>query len=360
LGCDKLKFVGQNMLFPLSIIYGAVTRARLRAYKLGLLSTAKLPAPVISVGNLTTGGTGKTPLVEWICRQIAADGRRVCILTRGYGRVNPKMQVVVSNGTEILAGASEAGDEPLLLAENLLGRAAVVCNANRIAAGRWAIENLGTEVFVLDDGFQHLGIARDLDIVAIDATEPWGYGGGKLLPRGRLREPKPSLSRADCVVITRADQARDLDVLRTEVRQLNGDIPIFTSHMATSQLSMLDGKPAPSPPQSAGAFCGVGNSDSFFDHLRRAGHELVFTRAFPDHHRYKQSDVDALVQEAKAKGVASLLTTAKDAIKVRSLDLPIPCYVLEIRIVIEDEDRFIKLIRDSISRADATGQKPNR
>jgi tetraacyldisaccharide 4'-kinase len=162
-------------------------------------------------------------------------------------------------------------------------------------------------------------------------------------------------------VITRADQARGLDSLRTEAQQFNSGIPIFTSRMAMSQFSMLDGKPAAaSPPQLAAAFCGVGNSESFFDQLRRAGHELTFTRAFPDHYQYKQSDVDALVREAKAKGVASLITTAKDAIKVRSLHLSIPCYVLEIIIVIEDEERFIKLIRDSIFRADATGQKPNR
>lgn len=348
------------MLFPLSTIYRGVTWARLRAYELGVLSTSKLAVPVISVGNLTTGGTGKTPLVEWICRKIAADGRRVCMLTRGYGRANPKTQVIVSNGTEVLATASEAGDEPVQLAENLLGLAAVVCNPNRVAAGQWAIENLGTEVFVLDDGFQHLGISRDLNILLIDATEPWGDGGGKLLPAGRLREPKQSLSRADCLLITRADQAEALDSLRAEVQALADAIPIFTSRMATSKFSTLDGTPTTSIPQSAGAFCGVGNSKSFFDHLRRAGHELAFTRAFPDHYQYKQEDIDALVREAKDNGAKSLITTAKDSVKLRSFDLSIPCYVLEIRIVIDEEDRLIKLIRDSISQADATRQKPNR
>jgi len=345
------------MLFPLSTIYRGVTWARLRAYELGVLSTSRLTVPVISVGNLTTGGTGKTPLVEWICRKISADEKRVCILTRGYGRVNPKTQVVVSNGTEVLATASEAGDEPLLLAENLLGLAAVVCNPNRVAAGQWAIENLRTEVFVLDDGFQHLGIGRDLNVLVIDATKPWGGGGGKLLPEGRLREPKQNLSRAECLVITRAERAEELDSLRAEIQELAGAIPIFTSRMATSKFSTLGGIPATSFPRPAGAFCGVGNPESFFDHLRRAGHELAFARAFPDHYQYKQEDIDALVREAKDKGAEGLMTTAKDSVKLRSFDVPIPCYVLEIRIVIDEEDRFVGLIRTAISSF--SSNKPN-
>ncbi|HEV7473805.1 MAG TPA: tetraacyldisaccharide 4'-kinase, partial [Pyrinomonadaceae bacterium] len=148
------------ILPPLSAIYSAVTRARLTAYRRGWFSVAKLAAPVISVGNLTTGGTGKTPMTEWVCRALAgkqagkqhsgagdAEGsapqKKVCVLTRGYGRANPKSQVLVSNGTELLAAAHEAGDEPFLLAQNLIGIAAVIANPNRVAAGEWALENLG-------------------------------------------------------------------------------------------------------------------------------------------------------------------------------------------------------------------------
>lgn len=342
---QRMSFSGSLMLIPLSAIYGAVTRARLAAYRRGLVSISKLPAPVISVGNLTTGGTGKTPLVEWVCRKIAKDEKRVCVLTRGYGRVSPEDQVVVSNGTEILADEREAGDEPFLLAENLLGMAAVICNSNRVAAGKWAIENLATQIFVLDDGFQHLRLARDLNIVTIDATDPWG--GGSLLPRGRLREPPKSLSRADCVVMTRADQMGDLDSIRGLVQELAGDIPVFQSRMLTSGLRSLGGEPVASPLQPAGAFCGVGNPESFFNHLRREGYELACTRAFADHHQYKQTEVDALVREAKAHGAESLITTAKDAIKVRRLNLTVPCYVLEIQISIDEEDRFIDLILDT-------------
>src|SRR5712692_4300728 len=151
-------------LTPLSGLYGVVMKARRALYRKGLFRVHKVGAPVISVGNLTTGGTGKTPLVEWIARALARRQRRVCILTRGYGRQHPGRRVVVSNGSEIFSDAREAGDEPLLLAEKLKGEAAVICDADRVAAARWVIENLGTELIILDDGFQHLRLARDLDI----------------------------------------------------------------------------------------------------------------------------------------------------------------------------------------------------
>jgi tetraacyldisaccharide 4'-kinase len=144
----------------------------------------------------------------------------VCILTRGYGRLNAGSRVIVSDGSNVLADAAEAGDEPFLLAQNLKGLAAVISDSNRLAAGKWAIENLGAEVFVLDDGFQHLALARDLNILAIDATNPWG--GGKLLPAGRLRESRSGLSRAACVVVTTADQSSGLVSLAAEIQTLNG------------------------------------------------------------------------------------------------------------------------------------------
>nr|MDQ2938548.1 tetraacyldisaccharide 4'-kinase [Acidobacteriota bacterium] len=293
------------VLIPLGAVYSAITRARLAAYQRGLLSVSKLPVPVVSIGNITTGGTGKTPLVEWVCRTIvhlqppeaARKGTKVCVLTRGYGKANPKAQVVVSNGAEILAGEREAGDEPFLLAKNLVGIAAVICNPNRVAAGTWAIEKMKTEVFVLDDGFQHLQLSRDLDIVTVDATNPWG--GGSLLPHGRLREPPAGLSRANCVVITRSEQVEDLIPLKEALRQFVGNTPILSSRMLTSGIRRLErasGAREELPPQSVGAFCGVGNPESFFNHLRREGYQLAFTRTFADHHQYKQSELDALVQ----------------------------------------------------------------
>jgi len=330
-------------------------RTRLAAYRRGWFSVARLPVPVISVGNLTTGGTGKTPLVEWVCRAIADrdsasglwGGKRICVLTRGYRRENPKTQVVVSNGIELQAGEREAGDEPFLLARNLLGIAAVIANPNRVAAGRWAIEKLKTEVFVLDDGFQHLRLARDLDIVTIDATDPWG--SGSLLPYGRLREPRGGLSRADCIVITRSDQVEDPASIRKALERVTGAVPIFSASMETSRIRTLGGEDVDQESlhgQQVGAFCGVGNPQSFFSHLHRAGIEPSFTRTFTDHHSYKQSELKALVNEAQARGAIGLITTAKDGVKLSSLKLDLPCYVLEIQIRIDEEDRLIKIIRN--------------
>src|SRR5215216_482156 len=199
-------------LAPLGIVYGAVARARLRLYRSGWLKSERVGAPVVSVGNLTAGGTGKTPLVEWVAHALAAEGLRACVLTRGYGRADEGRRVVASDGARVLAEVAECGDEPRLLAEKLLGVASVVCDRDRVSAARWARAELGARVFVLDDGFQHLRIARDLDVVTLDATDPWG--GGHLLPRGRLREPASALARAGCVVITRSELSEDLAGLR--------------------------------------------------------------------------------------------------------------------------------------------------
>ena len=335
------------ILPPLSAIYSVVTRARITAYRRGWFSVSKLSAPVISIGNLTTGGTGKTPLVEWVCIAVAREtGKRACVLTRGYGRANPQSQVVVSDGNKLLASEREAGDEPYLLARNLVGIAAVVSNPDRAAAGEWAIKNLGSEVFVLDDGFQHLRLSRDLDMVTIDATNPWG--GGSLLPYGRLREPRAGLSRADCIVVTRTEQVGDMVSLSESVQRLAGAIPVFTSRMTTSGIRRLNGESVDNESfleQPVAAFCGVGNPESFFKQLQQEGYEPVFTRAFADHHDYNQADLNRLIKEAKDHGASGLITTVKDALKLASLEIELPCYVLEIKISIADDARLVKMIQ---------------
>lgn len=324
-------------------------------YRSGRLKTHRAGGPVLSVGNITTGGTGKTPLVEWVARAASEGGRRVCVLTRGYGREDVSERVVVSDGEGLLADAREGGDEPRLLAENLLGTAAVVSDRDRVKAARWAAENLRSEVFVLDDGFQHLRLARELDIVTVDATAPWG--GGQLLPRGRLREPPEGLARAGCVVITRADLASDLGALRAEVERLSdGRAAVITSRVKTVGLAPLAPSSPPTVLESAAvgqpiaAFCAVGNPWAFFKQLRKDGHELCHTRVFADHHVFTQRDVDAVTREAERCGARGLLTTAKDAVKLRSLAFALPAYVVEIGLEFDEEETLRGLVREAIKR----------
>lgn len=344
-----MKLISNLILPPLSILYRALTQTRLRAYKKGIFQVAKLDVPVISVGNLTTGGTGKTPVVEWVCRVLAARQKRVCVLTRGYGRVNPEARVIVSDGSTIMATAAEAGDEPLLLAQNLKGLAAIISDADRAAAGKWARQEFGTEIFVLDDGFQHLRLARDLELLVIDATDPWG--GGSLLPSGRLRESPSGAARADCIIVTRADCTQDLNSLEKEIRRFNQDCPIFMSKMKIGSITGLGSdfeEEIPSLPQPVAAFCGIGNPRSFFDCVRRTELNSVFTQAFPDHHWYDQADIETLCRKSRDRGAQSLITTAKDAVKLQTLHFDLPCYVLNIEIRIEGESRLRELIENAI------------
>jgi len=345
--------VASVVLSPLGGLYGVAMKARRSLYRRGLLRVRKLSVPVISVGNLTMGGTGKTPLVQWIADDLAAANRRVCILTRGYGRAHPHDRVIVSNGVEILSDAERAGDEALLLAESLKGRAALISDADRGSAALWAIENLGSEVFVLDDGFQNLGLARNLDIVTIDATNPWG--NRQLLPAGILREPLRELARADCILLTRVHESRQIQGLEGEINALSKGRPVFHSRIeilglrpftsVSKRLSAAEIKSAP-----AAAFCGIGNPQSFFAQLRDDGYELGYSQLFGDHHVYTQADIDGIVRASIASGARALLTTAKDEVKLRSLRFDLPCYAVDVGIEIEGKDKFRSLIESSLQK----------
>lgn len=340
-------------LSPISGIYGIFVKARNACYRRGIFRTQQVGVPVISIGNLTSGGTGKTPLVEWTARELASRGRKVAVLTRGYGRKDSSRQVIASNGKETLADVAETGDEAFMLAERLRGKAAVICDADRVSAAGWAIENLGSDVFVLDDAFQHQQIARDLNILAVDATNPWG--NRRSIPGGILRESIGELSRADCVVITRADLANPRR-LQDEIKKIHPGMPVVLSRMKHTQLREVESN---SPvinsnkikALSAGAFGAVGNPESFFQLLQREGYSLTYERGFRDHYNFTQTDVDQIVREAQNKGAQVLLTTAKDAAKLRALKFGLPCYVAEIEIEIENVELLHELLLEAINQA---------
>lgn len=327
-------------------------KARAALYERGTFRVRKVSVPVISVGNLTTGGTGKTPLVEWIANKLAERGRSVCVLTRGYGRANSNQRLVVSDGSKIVADVEHAGDEPFMLAESLLGKSAVVCDSDRVAAAKWAIENLKSDVLILDDGFQHLALERDLNIVTIDATRP--FDNGWVLPAGMLREPIASLSRADCVLITRATDDIDAPVL-SQIRSAAGATVLTSRTVISHALSLQSNLPVELGKlrdTRVAAFCGLGNPESFFRQLAVDGIQPVHVVAFRDHQRYSQSDIDRLAKDSTARGAEALLTTAKDAVKLRSLRFALPCYVIDIEIEIADEEILLRLIDKAIARTD--------
>jgi tetraacyldisaccharide 4'-kinase len=337
-------------LIPLSVAYGAGVRLRNALYRRGILQSFDIAAPVISIGNLTVGGTGKTPLVEFVAAQLAADGRRVCVLTRGYRRRSSD-RLVVSDYDQVRAEVDAAGDEALLLAERLRGRVAVIADADRVAAARWAMANLHSNVFVLDDAFQHQRIKRDLNILTLDAAKPWG--NGRVLPAGTLREPIKELARADCVVITRADDSPHIDRLRHAISQISPETPVFTS-----QMKPFEARPLKENGQSldsfitngapVAAFCGIGNPTSFFSLIRQRGYILSYTHAFADHYNYRQADIDAFIKDAIKHGAKAIVTTAKDAVKLGSLQFDIPSYVIDIAIEIDDVKSFLKCIADAV------------
>jgi tetraacyldisaccharide 4'-kinase len=340
------------MLRAAGWLYGKIADIRNSLYDRGVFKSHYLGARTISIGNLTTGGTGKTPLVAHVAEILADAGEKVCILTRGYGRTNERERVLVSDGEQILADTRRGGDEPVELARTLIGKVIVLADADRVAAAAWAKEKFGVTAFVLDDGFQHRRAKRYLDIVCIDATDP--FGGGRQLPAGKLREPITNLSRADAIVITRSDLVDDVESLRSRISGLCPSTPVFLSRSmpasadSGSSVHLLDiGLPG-------FAFCAIGNPEAFFESLRRRGYRLVGTKAFPDHHYYTPADLRQLRNEARERGASVMVTTWKDVVKLNELPLTIAaeedgiwCQAVTIHTEIDDEKAFRDLIISS-------------
>jgi tetraacyldisaccharide 4'-kinase len=342
-------------------LYGAITRARNSLYEKSVFKSYSLGVLTVSIGNITVGGTGKTPLVALVAEVLAKKGEKVCILTRGYGRNNPNKRVLVSDGEKILTEVGQAGDEPFELAQKLTGKAVVIADANRVSAGNWARERFGITCFILDDAFQHRKVRRDLDIICIDATNP--FGNEKTLPSGILREPLENLKRADAIVITRANLTKDVLSLKSQISKYNRTCPIFVAENKISNLVKLEEFPT-HPQKSLSqtdyrqtlraadnllAFCALGNPNNFFEQLRQEKFELVSPQKFPDHHFYTQKDIEKIVAQADQSGAKALLTTAKDAVKLKNLKFEVPCFVVESAMVFDGENDFRDwlLIQDS-------------
>jgi tetraacyldisaccharide 4'-kinase len=315
-------------LWPLSVIYGLGARLRVRLYRHGVFAVRRLEGTVISVGNLTVGGTGKTPMVLWLAEKLIAEGQHPAILTRGYRGSSPRND-----------GGLPASDEVALLRSRLGGHAQLGVGKDRYASGQ-VLQRHGAKWFILDDGFQHLALQRDADVVLIDGRDP--FGGGKLLPCGRLREPPAALRRASVVVITRSEHAPAVESL---VRR-NTQAPIF---YAQAELQTVLRAPAlavewPLAERAAArvfAFCGIGNPGAFFGDLRRWGFSVAGERSFRDHHRYSPSDLAALERAAEAVRADALICTEKDVFNLRDTGAGrLPVYACRIGLVLSDAARF--------------------
>ena len=332
-------------------LYEAGVRARVWLYEQGWLQQHQLPAPVISVGNLTVGGTGKTPCVAWLANWLQADGEAVAILSRGYKRASTG-RVEVSDGQTLLCDAATAGDEPYLLAQSCPG-VRVVVDQDRYTAGQWLAARAPVSVFLLDDGFQHLRLRRALNLVLVDATDE--LANARMVPFGRLREPLTALRRADAVIVTRADQALDRAVLERAIK-CYADVPVFyAQHTLTKLRRLADeelSEAAALKDKAIAAFCGIARPERFFADLTRLGACLVWQRSFADHHRYTDAEFAAIIDAARTAGAEAIITTEKDAanLSVESIgSATLPLYAAQLEFRCERQTELQRLVRQALA-----------
>ena len=338
-----------GLLTPLSHIYAVVLKIRGWLYDYGVFNPKQLPCEVISVGNIVAGGTGKTPAVIWIAKYFQNEGVEVGVLLRGYGREDRHSTLVVSDGKQILTSLTASGDEAEMIARKLPG-VPVVVGGDRYTAGLEVIQlwKHTNGVLILDDGFQQRQLGRDLDILTIDSTQP--FGTGKLLPAGTLREPKTALKRTDVLVLTRTDLA----VESINFEQFGQGKQVFqTCHQPTRlyqlstgeecALDLLEG-------QHILAVCGIGNPKAFAGTLRQFEPKAVELLAFPDHHPYSLADLNDISARASGLGANIVVTTEKDSQKLEafaattefSLPESVQFFVLEIELNIRTNPEGLK------------------
>jgi tetraacyldisaccharide 4'-kinase len=325
--------------------------ARRRAAR-GLKQQRRLEVPVVSVGNLTMGGTGKTPCVLRLAAALNQCGKKPGILTRGYDRASPEQDLVVAPGAKI--AADRTGDEPQLFIRS--GLAPVGIGRNRYTVATRLLGEFAVDILLMDDGFQHRRLARDVDIVLLDALSP--FGGGALFPIGRLREPLSGLARADLVVITRSEFSDLGCAIEQQVRHWNVSAPVFCARLeADAWVEHRTGRRFPIdevPFDRAAAFCGLGNPQGFRRTLEHAGVPLVDWLEFKDHHRYRPYELRNIAEQFQSKGAAALITTEKDVVNLcegcDDLLAPLPLYWLAATLRLEREDEFLREIERRLER----------
>ncbi len=334
------------ILAPFSLLYSFVQRLRALFYKTGRLKSKRLPRPVISIGNITVGGTGKTPVTAYIARWLLQQGYRVVVLSRGYGGSLEGQSIVVSDGATVMLKPRECGDEPYLLASTIPGLM-VVIGTDRYAAGLLAMQQLAPDVFLLDDGFQHLRLGRDLNILLLDHSHP--YGNGWTLPSGLLREPVSARERADLIIHTRCPEGGP------NIALASGTTACNARHRIVDLLPLSGGKPMPLPgstPTKALAFAGIAEPSVFFDELRTLGFDLVQTIRFPDHTTYSDNEVSGILDAMRQSGAEVAITTEKDGVKLKGLTYDKKSRILlaRLELVIDEPSALLNSLRNLLQK----------
>jgi tetraacyldisaccharide 4'-kinase len=325
--------------------------------KRALARRRRLPGFTVSVGNLVVGGTGKTPMALWLAQHFTRRGQRVAILSRGYGR-GTRSAARVSTGAGTGQEAARFGDEPVLLAM-ALPEATVWVGRDRFETGTAAVREVAAGVFILDDGFQHLSLHRDVDLVLLDTQQP--FGNGALLPAGPLREPPHHLARASAILLTHADDAVPTQATRVQLERAFPALPVFACrHRLAGVRRGLNGPLLPVATFRARrvvAFAGIGRPDLFFSALSDAGLLLAAAVAFSDHHRYRPRDLEDLEQRCRAQGGAPLITTAKDAVRLpQAVQRHLWTIALELEFAAE-RDRFTAFLDERLDGFAAQGRR---
>jgi len=323
-------------------LYGKAVRRRLLKYYRSRNLRKRVPAKVISVGNIVAGGTGKTPMVRWLCKHFSDRGVSCAVVSRGYGRKRSKNDVTILNKSAHSRSWLDVGDEPYMLCRQLPDTPVLV-GKNRYKCALEAIRHFGSRIIVMDDGFQHLSLERDLDLVLLDCERP--FDNGHLIPLGKLREPISHLVRADVFILTRVPSARAEQNIRSFLNFVFPDIPVygcFPRPVAVKQcLSEKRDPPEFLRNRDVLAFSGIGNPSSFAATLESCGARVRKALNFPDHYSYSAKDVNNILKEAKRAGVEAIITTEKDEIRLPSkIEIVKQFYCLVIEVQFTDEAEF--------------------
>jgi len=333
-------------LFALSLLYLLIGRCREMVYQYGLLGKSVLPCRAICVGNITVGGTGKTPTVELVCRTLLQKGIRVGIISRGYGRRTSTRShldtFVVSDGEKIFASAQVAGDEPVMLAKRL-AHVPVLIGKNRYQAGLKACKKFKIQTVIMDDGFQHLQLARDLNIVVLDGQSPFGNGYG--LPVGRLRESPRALKRADIILLTKITDNEQKNRVLQKIRKYNQTVPVVIGRHTPRDLVSIKRDKRISLEALRGknivALSGIGDPSYFLTTLMELGAKVTAHMAFPDHHWYSMDEIRPIEHKVSSGKSWGLVTTEKDAVRISQVP-QCPVWILRIDMVLMEGERLWK------------------